>query len=111
MGLALDAVTGAAERSLQAPRPVGTWLLVPMAPRTNTGCAMPLHGPCRRDGVRAVARPSPPCYSAVGVIVTGSCAFSLGSGIVTSSTPSWVLALIFFGSTPSGSAIVRAKAP
>ena len=47
----------------------------------------------------------------MALMVTGSCPASLGSGIVTSSRPSLVLALIFFGSTPAGSAIVRENAP
>jgi hypothetical protein len=45
------------------------------------------------------------------VIVTGSFFASLGSGIVTSTTPSWVFALIFDASTPGGSASEREKDP
>jgi hypothetical protein len=48
---------------------------------------------------------------AVGVIVTASFVVSLGSGIVTSTTPSCVVALIFFGSIPAGSAIDRETDP
>lgn len=49
--------------------------------------------------------------AAVGVILTASLLASLGSGTVTSTTPSRVDAVIFFASTPPGSAIERAKDP
>ena len=49
--------------------------------------------------------------AAVGVIVTVSFLASLGSGIVTSTTPSCVLALIVLVSAPAGSAIERLKDP
>ena len=49
--------------------------------------------------------------AAVGVIVTVSFFASLGSGIVTSTTPSCVLALMLLASTPAGSAIERLKDP
>jgi hypothetical protein len=48
---------------------------------------------------------------AVGVICTVSALASLGRGMVTSSTPSCVLALIFFASTPAGIVMEREKAP
>ena len=50
-------------------------------------------------------RPAPASeadQATVGLIVTVSFFASLGSGIVTSTTPSCVLALILFGSTPAG---------
>ena len=50
-------------------------------------------------------------YSTVGVMVIGSFAVCFGSGIVTSSTPSCVRALIFSASTPSGSGMLREKLP
>lgn len=49
--------------------------------------------------------------AAVAEIVTGSFLASFGSGIVTSTTPSCVFALIFLASTPGGSAIEREKDP
>ena len=49
--------------------------------------------------------------AAVGLIVTVSLVASLGSGIVTSTTPSCVLALMFLASIPGGSAIERLKDP
>ena len=49
--------------------------------------------------------------AAVGVIVTVSLVASLGSGIVTSTTPSCVLALMLLASTPEGSVIERLKDP
>ena len=51
------------------------------------------------------------CQEAVGLIRTGSFFASFGSGIVTSTTPSCVFALIFLASTPTGSAIEREKDP
>jgi hypothetical protein len=54
---------------------------------------------------------SPVRQEAVGVIVTVSFLASFGSGTVTSTTPSCVLALIFLASTPGGSAIERQKDP
>jgi ParB-like nuclease domain len=49
--------------------------------------------------------------AAVGVIVTVSFFASLGSGIVTSTTPSCVSALMSLASTPAGSAIERLNDP
>ena len=43
--------------------------------------------------------------------VTGSVAACSGSGILSSSTPSWGVAVISLGSTPSGSGLVREKVP
>jgi hypothetical protein len=59
----------------------------------------------------AAAGPLPGAQAAVGVIVTVSFLVSVGSGIVTSTTPSCVLALIFFASTPAGNASEREKEP
>ena len=50
-------------------------------------------------------------YPLVGVMVSVSFDTTLGRGIVTSSTPSCVRALIFFASTPSGSCTLREKLP
>ena len=48
---------------------------------------------------------------AAGVILTASFFASLGSGIVTSTTPSCVFALICLALVPTGSAIEREKDP
>jgi len=66
--------------------------------------------PHRRDGGRPAQAPKA-CQAAVGVILIVSFFASLGSGIVTSTTPSRVVASIFLGSTPAGSAIERRKDP
>lgn len=66
------------------------------------GRGRPTGGPLRAAGAD---------QAALGSIVTFSCFLSLGSGIVTSTTPSLVCALIFLGSTPAGSAIDRENAP
>jgi hypothetical protein len=63
----------------------------------------------RRDGRRPAKRRG--LVPAEGVIVTFSLPLSSGSGIVTSSTPSFVVAWMRSGSTASGSASEREKLP
>jgi len=65
---------------------------------------------CHRSGL-ADPRHRTADQEAVGVIVIVSFLTFSGSGIVTSTMPSCVLASIFFGSTPAGSAIEREKEP
>jgi hypothetical protein len=67
-------------------------------------------GRSRRNSAAGPVAPSTN-QDAVGTILTGSFFASVGSGIVTSMTPSWVFALIFLASTPAGSAITRRKDP
>jgi len=50
-------------------------------------------------------------HTPAGVIVTGSLLRSARKGIVTATTPSLLLALIFEASTPAGSAIERMNDP
>ncbi len=61
--------------------------------------------------MRPASSNRPAAHVAVGVISIFRFSGCLGSGMVTSTTPSEVFALIFLASTPAGSAIERLSDP
>src|SRR5689334_19305558 len=101
------AATNAAHPSLTAAALASArWVRLPRSPLLG-GRRLACPGARADDGVPAVAAARSSPHAPLGVMVTFSFTGSLGSGIVTSSTPSCVVALIFLTSTPAGSRRLR----